>query len=403
MSNSARLTTHDESKPPLLLTIAAVMIAGACTFLNVYCTQPLLPFFQKVFQASEAQVSLTVGAVTLAVALVAPLVGMIAETFGRKKVIVPALFAMTVPTLLAATAQSLSALIIWRFLQGMFVPGVIAVIIAYINEEFVGRTGAVMSAYVTGTVFGGFLGRFLSGLIAGHANWHAVFLVLGILNLIGAFAVRRWLPLATHFVPAPHPFKTLGDTWRHLKNPRLLMICGLGFTVLFSLVGVFTYANFYLAQPPFNLGTAALGSIFFIYLCGCVVTPMSGRFLDRRGFRAVALAGVGLNALGLLLTLLHWLPAVIAGLALFSTGIFVLQSVATVLTGRVAGHARSSAAGLYVTFYYVGGSVGTILPAWIWREGGWRACVGLFGAASLISLTLALAGGRPVFFKQTEA
>ena len=80
------------------------MIAGACTFLNVYCTQPLLPFLQRLFNATEVQVSLTVGAVTLSVALLAPFTGMIAESIGRKKVIVPALFAMAVPTLLAAAA-----------------------------------------------------------------------------------------------------------------------------------------------------------------------------------------------------------------------------------------------------------------------------------------------------------
>ncbi|MGD0615453.1 MAG: MFS transporter [Verrucomicrobiota bacterium] len=207
---------------------------------------------QNVFHATEVQVSLTVGAVTLSVAIMAPVIGMLAESIGRKKVIVPALFAMAVPTLLAATAQSLPALIFWRFMQGLFIPGVIAVIIAYINEEFAGRTGAVMSAYVAGTVFGGFLGRFLTGVIAARWNWHAAFLVLGVLDLLGALAVRQWLPLATHFVPAQHVFKSLADTWGHLRNPRLLMICGMGFTVLFSLVGVFTYANFFLARPRFS-------------------------------------------------------------------------------------------------------------------------------------------------------
>jgi len=53
------------------LAIFAVMIAGACTFLNVYCTQPLLPLFQHLFHASEIEVSMTVGAITLAVALMA--------------------------------------------------------------------------------------------------------------------------------------------------------------------------------------------------------------------------------------------------------------------------------------------------------------------------------------------
>src|SRR6516225_9598842 len=94
------------------LAVLAVMVAGACTFLNVYCTQPLLPLFQRVFQASEVQVSLTVSVVTLSVAIMAPIVGLVAETVGRKKVIVPALFAMAVSTLLTATARGLHELVL---------------------------------------------------------------------------------------------------------------------------------------------------------------------------------------------------------------------------------------------------------------------------------------------------
>jgi len=372
------------------------MIAGACTFINVYCTQPLLPFFQQLFHASEIEVSLTVGAVTLAVAIMAPITGMIAETIGRKKVIVPALFAMAVPTMLAATSQNLHALIAWRFAQGLFVPGVIAVMMAYINEEFPGRVGVVMSSYVAGTVFGGFLGRFLTGIIAAHWSWRAGFVTLGILDLIGAFAVRQWLPLAVNFVPSKHVFKSVGDTWGHLRNLRLLAICGMGFTVLFALVGVFTYANFYLALPPFNLTSAELGSIFFVYLLGCVVTPLAGRFLDRHGFRLTTLLSFGMCLGGLLLTLAPSLGLIIAGLAFFSSGIFVSQSAATVLMGKVAGRARSAAAGLYVTFYYTGGSVGAALTGWFWMKSGWPACVGLLAAVSLLTLLLGMVGGKSV-------
>jgi MFS family permease len=375
--------------------VFAAMIAGGCTFLNVYCTQPLLPLFQRLFHASEVQVSLTVGAVTLSVAIMAPFVGLVAETIGRKKVIVPALFAMAVSTLLTATAGSLPALIFWRFVQGLFVPGVIAVIIAYINEEFPGRAGTVMSAYVAGTVFGGFLGRFLTGVIAAHYDWRAAFVVLGVLDLLGALAVRQWLPLAVNFVPAKHIFKSFGDTWGHLQNPRLLAVCGMGFTVLFSLTGAFTYANFHLARPPFNLNAAALGSVFFVYLAGCVVTPLAGRFMDRHGFRRTALLSVGMSISGLLLTLAPQLPVLIAGLALFSSGIFISQSAATVLTGRLAERSRSAAAGLYVTFYYLGGSLGTVAPAWFWLNGGWPACVGLFATASLATLGFSALGGSP--------
>jgi MFS family permease len=369
------------------------MIAGACTFLNVYCTQPLLPLLMRTFHASEVAVSLTIGAVTLSVALTAPFIGLVAESVGRKKVIVPALLAMAAATLLTATAQNLHSLIFWRFVQGLFVPGVIAVIIAYINEEFTAQAGTVMSAYVAGTVFGGFLGRFLTGLLGARGDWRLAFVVLGVLELLGALAVRRWLPLAKNFRPATHVFKSLGDTWGHLQNPRLLAVCGMGFTVLFSLVGVFTYASFYLARPPFNLGTAALGSVFFVYLLGCIVTPLAGRFLDRHGFRLTALLSVTMSISGLLLTLVPRLPVVIAGLAVFSSGIFISQSAATVLTGRVAGRARSAAAGLYVTFYYVGGSVAAVATGWFWLKGGWPACVGMLASASLLTLGFSFLGG----------
>jgi MFS transporter, YNFM family, putative membrane transport protein len=82
------LGTEPLSAKPTNRAIIAAMIAGACTFLNVYCTQPLLPFLQRLYHASEIEVALTVGAVTLAVAVMAPIIGMMAETIGRKKVIV---------------------------------------------------------------------------------------------------------------------------------------------------------------------------------------------------------------------------------------------------------------------------------------------------------------------------
>jgi MFS family permease len=390
------VTTATPARPErsFRLTVLAVMIAGACTFLTLYCTQPLLPFFQDYFHASEFAVSLTVSAATLAVAVAAPFVGMFAEVIGRKKVIVPALFGLAATTLLTGTASSLSGLIVWRFLQGLCVPGIIAVIIAYINEEFSGRAGAVMAAYVSGTVFGGFFGRLLTGLIATRLNWQMGFVILGALGLLGAFAVRRCLPLAVNFVPAKHVFRSLGDTWGHLQNPRLLAVCGMGFTILFSLVGVFTCVNFHLARPPFNLAPAALGGIFFVYLLGCVVTPLSGRFLDRHGFRCTVLISVSAELTGLALTLAPSLPVVILGLALFSSGIFVSQAAATVLTGRVAGRARSAAAGLYVTSYYIGGSLGATVGTWFWTKGGWPACAGLFAVTSLGTLLFAFLGGK---------
>ncbi len=372
------------------------MLAGMCTFLNVYSTQPLLPLLRETFHASELAVSLTVSATIFATALAAPIIGMIAERRGRKKVIVPSLFLLTIPTALAATSTSLGALIFWRFAQGIFVPGVIAVMLAYVNEEWAGRgVGRAMSAYVTGTVIGGFLGRFISGVIATHWHWRATFLVLAVLNLIGAVVVRAWLPLAKNFVRAEHLQQVLDHAKDHLRNSRLLANFGMGATALFTLVGCFTYANFYLAAAPFHLNSAQLGSIFFVYLLGVVITPQSGRFLDRFGFRHTTIVYCAMMIAGLLLTLIKSLPVVIIGLAFLSSGVFVAQAAATVQTGAIAGRARSSAAGLYVAFYYLGGSVGATLTDWFWRWQGWPGCVGLLAGVSLVSLWLARISSRP--------
>jgi MFS transporter, YNFM family, putative membrane transport protein len=374
----------------------ATMVAGMCTFLNVYPTQPLLPLLKGVFHASELEVSLTVSATIFATALSAPITGIIAERRGRKKVIVPSLFLLTIPTALAATATSLRALVFWRFVQGIFVPGVIAVILAYVNEEWAGiGVGSAMSSYVSGTVVGGFLGRFIAGVVATHWHWRASFIILAALNLTGAIVVRSWLPKAKNFVRAEDLAQVWDHTKEHLRNPRLLANFGMGASVLLALVGCFTYANFYLAAPPFHLNAAALGSIFFVYLLGAVITPQSGRFLDRFGFRHTAVLYCCMMIAGLALTLIKSLPVVVIGLAVFSSGVFVAQAAATVQTGSIAERARSSAAGLYVTFYYLGGTIGATVTDWFWHWKGWPGCTALLAAVSLLSLGLAWSSSRP--------
>ncbi|MGA2904440.1 MAG: MFS transporter [Candidatus Korobacteraceae bacterium] len=396
MSSAAPATTVvRKPAPPPPSAMAACFLAGVCTYLNMYCTQPLLPYLQRVFHASEIDVSMTVSATILAVALVAPFVGLMAESIGRKKVIVPSLYALTVPTMLVATSHTLKELIFWRFMQGLFVPGVVTVIMAYIVEEFAGaHVGRAMSAYVSGSVLGGFLGRYISGLVAHHFRWEDAFIVIGFINLAGAVVVQRALPKPRHFVRATNVRNSLAEMLHHLRNPQLLAVYGMAFAVLFSLVGAFTYTNFHLARPPYRLNSAQLGSVFFVYLLGVAITPLSGRFLDHYGMRRTAVLATGFTTTGLLLTLCRPLPLIIAGLALFSSGIFIFQAVGTVQTGIVAGRSRSSAAGLYVTFYYIGGSLGAIVTGWAWGAGAWPACVWLLLGVGALALALGFESSR---------
>ena len=109
---------------------------GVFAFLNLYVTQPLLPLFTRIFHEPKSIVGLTVSAATLGVALSAPIMGTLAERFNRKRVIFAATIALSMPTLLAATSPGLRTLVFWRFLQGLSLPGVFAITITYIGEEW---------------------------------------------------------------------------------------------------------------------------------------------------------------------------------------------------------------------------------------------------------------------------
>lgn len=362
------MTAHARWSDKLLIGFV-----GVCAFLGVYATQPLLPVLERTFHVDKARASLTISALTLAVALTAPLAGALSDRLGRKRFIVWNLIGLAIPTLLAATASSLRALIFWRFLQGLFVPGVIAGAMAYVGEQFVERKASAMSAYVTGTVLGGFLGRFLTGMIAARWGFRASFVVLGNLGLVGALLTGLCLPPARAFSPLTSSFAS--DLRANLREPRLLASYAVGFSVLFSLVGTFTYVTFYLDRPPFSLSPSALSFIFAVYLVGLVVTPAGGRLIDRLGYRRGFRWAIALSSSGILLTLLPRLTCVIAGLAAAASGVFVAQACTSSFVSTHARGGRASASGLYLMFYYAGGALGAWILAGPFDRAGWPGCV----------------------------
>lgn len=370
--------------------LAAVVLAGYSAFVLLYATQPLLPMLTQVFRAGREAVNLTVSMASLGVAISAPFAGVLADKIGRRRVIVWSAFLLAAAGLGTATAKTLPELILWRFLQGVFTPGVFAVTVAYINDEWRdANPGRAVAAYISGTVSGGFSGRILSGLIAAHGSWPPVFVFLGALNLVLAVIIALWLPAERH-----RDHKTEARAWSairtHLANGPLLATFSAGFCVLFSLVGIFTYVTFHLAAPPYSLQPAALGAVFFAYLGGVVMTPMAGRAIDRFGHRATLACAIVVSICGIALTLGSPFWMVAAGLTVCCTGIFSAQASASAFIGVAAQRDRGLAVGLYATFYYLGGSAGAAAPEPFYTWGGWAVCAGFIAAVQVITILIAL-------------
>ena len=145
---------------------------------------------------------------------------------------------------------------------------------------------------------------------------------------------------------------------------------------------MFTYVTFHLAAPPFSLSTVALGWLFVVYLVGAVVTPFAGRWIDRYGHRAGIALAMAIGGAGALLTLVPWLPAIVAGLALCATGVFIAQATTSSYIGAVTRGSRARRRHVFDVLLrrrQRGRRAAVALLA----AGGWPACVALVVAVQL--------------------
>ena len=376
--------------------VIAIFLCGAFAFLDLYCTQPLLPLLSRIFRATETSVSSTVSASTLGVAISAALLAVFGERMDRKRTIIGSMIGLAVVTTLTATAPSLRVLAEWRFMQGLLTPGIFITTIAYITEEWPARlVPRVMSLYVAGTVFGGFVGRVSGGLLAERFDWRVMFVILGGAGLIGAYVTSRLLVPASSRSMRHVAQSRLAPMMRNLCDVRLLSTFGLGFCMLFTLVSLFSYITFLLASAPFYLSTPKLSWLFAVYLFGLFATLAVGTVLARIGLLHGLMGAIGLCLAGVALTLRPSLIAVGIGLSLASSGVFISQTCAnSFLRDAAPLGSRVSAAGMYICSYYIGGTVGGILPGLLWKHAGWPGCVALICSFLAIAASLAYFGWR---------
>jgi predicted MFS family arabinose efflux permease len=371
----------------------AVGLAGYCAFINLYSPQSILPLLAREFGAGAAQVSTIITISTLAVAATAPFTGALADVLGRKRVIVVAMFVLVVPTLMVGLSTSLSALIFWRAVQGLVLPPIFAVTVAYIGDEWSPREATTAAGiYSSGSSLGGFSGRLVTGFFADLIGWRAGFMALAAIAFAGAIAVAVLLPHERKFVRSEGVLASGRQMLAHFRNGQLLATFAVGFGVLFNFICTFTFVSFHLAAPPYNLSASWLGALFVVYLTGSVLTPWTGWAVGRFGRRRFMMGVISLWVAGIALTLAPSLVLIILGLAVSAGCGLICQAVSTGYVTTTAKAGRSSAVGLYVTSFYLGGSFGAALGGFAWTLGGWPACVALVAAMlAAIAAVVALA------------
>ncbi len=370
---------------------AALYLGTVAVYADMYVTQPFLPLLSREFDVPPAKAGLTVSAVVLAIAAASSVYGPLGDRFGRKRVMVAATALLAVPTLLCAFAGSFGALVALRAAQGLLIPGMTAVSVAWVGDEFEPREiGPVVGGLIGASVAGGLASRVVSGAVAAHLGWRAAFAVFAATTVVGCALMAAALPSRRRAAPVDWRGAYAGML-RHLVDRRLLGGFLVGLTVFFGFIGVFTYLPYRLTAAPFHLSTGLVSSVYVTYVAGVVVSPIAGRLSGRVAPERLMAAGLAIAAAGVALTLAPSLALIVAGLVVLCAGMFTAQSIAPSYVNVTAPRAKGGASALYLAFYYVGGTLGASLPGLAWQRWRWPGVVATSLAALVIGLAADLA------------
>lgn len=377
---------------------AGFLLGATGMFATMYATQPILPELSRDFGTSDAVAGLTISAVVAAVAAGAWLWGPLSDRIGRRRSLVLASTLVIVPVLGAAAAPTFELLVLARVLQGLCMPGLLIVGVPYVMESFSAQLGKrVMGYYVLSLIAGGFLGRVGVALVTSAAGWRVALGLLAVFNVAGAVIMRRTLPPEP---PGGHR-RSAGLTAlpRLVRNPSLLTATLSASTGIFAIVGMYSYIAFRLEEPPYSLGQAQISFVFALWFLGGTA-PIAARFVERTGWRPVALVALVIAIAGAAVSLASPLAVVLLGLGLVSVGAFALVPAAQIGVSEASDADRGLASAMHFSTYYSCSALGAYLPGIAWEREGWSGVV-LVGSLALtvpllvLAAQLARAGRRP--------
>jgi DHA1 family bicyclomycin/chloramphenicol resistance-like MFS transporter len=258
---------------------------------------PSLPLVAAGLGTDGGAVQLTLSTLLLGLALGAAIYGPLSDQYGRKPVLAVGLAIYVVAAGLAALADSLTALVAWRFLQGLGASAGSVLSRAIILDRWRGEQASrALSWMAIVTFLSPVFAPLIGGQIASLGHWPTIFWVhaaAGATCLVVALvAVER-----TERNPASHLWQRIAAYGAILRDPQAVgyMSCtALGFVGVVPLItnSSFVFQSFY-GLTPFEYGA----SFSLIMLGGSAGAYTNSRVVARFGI--TKLIGVGTSSMAL--------------------------------------------------------------------------------------------------------
>jgi len=380
---------------------------------------PVLPALKKAFGISAFQTGLVITLFSVPAGLSIPVTGLLADRFGRRAVLVPALGLYALGGLAAGLSwlllkeKAFPYLLLSRVFQGIGAAGTAPVAMALVGDLFGGggrgrALGVLEAANGTGKILSPVLGA-----AAGIAGWFYPFFIFPVLVLPLLLAVLFLVaePPATRQPP------NLRDYWlvfRALLSRKGLTLAGAffaGMTVLLILFGLLFFLSEHI-EASLKIGGVPKGLLLAVPVAfTSAVSYLTGRMIKKRLnlMPAVVTAGLLLLA-GALVFFIFFRGTVLffAGISLVGTGAgLALPSLNTLVTSSVGPDARGITTALYGGVRFLGVAAGPPLFAFLLPFSlrvTFAAVAALAGLAALLTL-LFIRGGvitSPIEVKHKE-
>jgi predicted MFS family arabinose efflux permease len=374
------------------LKIVSLVVFAQTLFTRA--VDPVIPQIAADLAVDVKTAALLATAFTFPYALVQPVLGTIADFFGKTRLMNACLLVIALTALLCAVASSYSFLFAMRIAAGLVAGGVFPVAMALVGDLVPVRQRQVAIARLLAVgLTGNLLGASIAGVIGDLLGWRGVFFVLGGFGLIVAgtafFAFRNVAvaPPAAQFNPAA----ALANFRSIFADPRAKICFGSVFLEAIFIQGLFPYVALMLlatgqtsaSVAGIVIGAFGLGGIVYSF----VVPVLIANIAERR----LMILGGTLAATGLILVALqfNWY-AQIAVFALLGFGFYLLHACIQVHVTDLTQTARGAAASLHSCFFYLGQAVGPIVYGFGFAHGGPEPIL-VIGAAVVLAVGLVCA------------
>ncbi|MEO5686108.1 MAG: MFS transporter [Burkholderiaceae bacterium] len=383
---------------PLTLPLVGLLAAGAgLSVAALYYSQPMLGVLGADIGASARQVGLVPTLTQLGYAAGIFFLAPLGDRFDRRRIVLVKAAALVVALLVAGASQSIALLLVASLAVGLAATMAQDIVPAAATLAPEAQRGKIVGTVMTGLLMGILLSRVVSGFVAAHAGWRAMFVAAAV--SIAAFAAVAWRALprfkATTHLHYAALLASSAQLWKqHGALRRAALAQGLlavGFSAFWSTLAVMLHSS------TWHLGSAAAGAFGLAGAAGALAAPVAGRLADTRGPELVTRLGTSLAALSFLamaaggLLPMHLQLWVIGlGAVGFDLGVqATLISHQTIVYGIDPG-ARSRLNALLFTGMFIGMSSGAALGSLALAQWGWTGVMLLSAAGAGAALVVRL-------------